>query len=105
MPNFRLRVTASYGPVMPSLTDLSGSKPAGYETVARFVRDGRPSGWFVEQDGEFSPALLVLGTFYDVEAAGEWAARAEAGARFRSELAARGLPAPVQGVYAEPADG
>jgi hypothetical protein len=49
--------------------------------------------------------LLVLGSFYDVKAAGEWAARVEAGARFLSALAARGLPDPVQGVYAEPADG
>jgi hypothetical protein len=90
---------------MPSLNDLSGTPPAGYETVVRFVDDDRPDGWFVERDGEFSPPLLVLGTFYDVKAAGEWAARVEAGARFLSALAARGLPDPVQGVYAEPADG
>lgn len=103
MPNFRVRVTASYGPVMPSLSDLTGTPPAGYKTVATFVRNDRPSGWFVEQDQDFSPPLLVLGTFYEVNAAGEWAAGVEAGARFRAELAAHGLPAPAQGVYAEPA--
>ena len=90
---------------MPSLTDLSGAPPPGYEAVARLVSDGRPPGWFVEQQNEFSPPLLVIGTFYDIEAGGEWAARAQAAARFRGELDALGLPFGTDAIYAQVARG
>ena len=34
----RVRVTATYGPVMPSLADLTGQPPEGYEKVVKFIR-------------------------------------------------------------------
>jgi hypothetical protein len=103
LQTFRVRVTASYGPVMPSLLDLSGEPPAGYERAAAFAsgNNHRPRGWFVERHPEFSPALLILGTFYDIEAAGEWEARVRARARFADELSRRKLPLPHDPVRAE----
>jgi hypothetical protein len=103
MKTFRVRVTASYGPSMPSLADLSGDPPAGYEQVAAFasVANRRPRGWFVEQHAEFSPPLLIVGAFYDIEAAGEWEARVAARARFAEQLSRRKLPLPPDPVSAE----
>jgi hypothetical protein len=64
---------------MPSLEDLSGPVPSGYESAAAFADSNRrPASWFVEQYDEFSPPLLVLGTYYDIAAVGPLEARAEA---------------------------
>ena len=43
----RVRVTATYGPVMPSLGDLTGEPPEGYEKVVAFIRapGACPSNW------------------------------------------------------------
>jgi hypothetical protein len=104
VPLFRVKVTASYGPLTPSLVDLSGKPPPGYDLVAGFISNGRPRGWFVEQNPEFSPPLLVVGAYYDVEASAEWPARAQARGRFAGELKKHGLPMPPQPIYAELAD-
>jgi hypothetical protein len=103
VPPFLVKVTAAYGPLMPSLHDLSGEPADGYETVAKLAcnPDGRPRHWFVEQHSEFSPALLVLGRFYDVESSGQMAARVEAEALFEAELSRHGLPLPSDPVYTE----
>jgi hypothetical protein len=81
----RVRVTAAYGPIMPSLADLSGPAPAGYERVAALVRKprGRPRGWCIEKYDDFSPELLILGTYYEIEATTELDARARAAAGSR----------------------
>jgi hypothetical protein len=59
----------------------SGSDHAD-QPRARAPRDGSELeegvSWFVEEHTEFSPALLMVGAFFDVDAAGEWAARTEA---------------------------
>ena len=104
MPTFRIRVSAPYGPLMPSLADLRGEPPDGYERVRVFVGNGRPRGWFVDAYPEFSPTLLVLGTVYEVDAAGEWTAGLLAMARFVRELTAHGLPLPPNPVRAEIAE-
>ena len=66
---FRIKVTAAYGPLMPSLADLSGQPPAGYRVVAAFAREAQhPPDWFVEEHDEFTPALVILGAYYDVDA-------------------------------------
>ena len=99
---FRVKVTAAYGPSMPSLSDLRGPPPAGYRTVAAFARQNQhPPNWFIEEHDEFTPALVILGAYYDVEAVGEWDARAEARARFERELARLKLPRPADPVHAE----
>ena len=73
---------------MPSLSDLRGPPPVGYRKVLAFARqDQHPPNWFIEEHDEFTPALVILGAYYDVEAVGEWDARAEARARFERELA------------------
>lgn len=106
MPAFRVKITAAYGPLMPSLTDLSGEPPERYEQIAALANgsDARPHKWFIEQHDEFSPPLLVLGTYYDLDASGEWSARAQARGRFRAELSRRGLPLPHDPIHAELAD-
>jgi hypothetical protein len=99
---FRVKVTAAYGPLMPSLSDLRGTAPAGYRTVAAFARQSQhPPNWFIEEHQEFRPPLLILGAYYDVEAVGEWDARAEARARFERELSRLKLPRPADPVHAE----
>ena len=93
----RVRVTASYGRIRPSLRDLSGPPPPGYARVAALVKTPRalPSSWFIQPDDEFSPPLLILGTFYEVEATTELDARAKAAARFAKELNKHRLPLPA----------
>lgn len=88
---------------MPSLADLSGEPPAGYEQAAALAmgENHRPASWFAEQHAEFSPPLVILGTFYDVEAAGEWEAGVWARARFADELSRFKLPLPPDAVRAE----
>jgi hypothetical protein len=48
--------------------------------------------------------LLVLGTVYAVDAAGEWTAGLQAMARFMRELKGHGLPLPPNPIRAEIAD-
>jgi hypothetical protein len=99
---FRIKVTAAYGPLMPSLSDLKGQPPAGYRKVATFARKTQhPPNWFIEEHDEFTPPLVILGAYYDVDAVGEWDARAEAKARFRAELAGHKLPKPPDPIHAE----
>ena len=88
---------------MPSLADLSGEPSPGYEQAAAFASGAnhRPPGWFIERHTEFVPTLLIVGTVYDVEASGEWEARARARARFADELSRRKLPLPHDPVRAE----
>ncbi len=103
LQTFRVRVIATYGPVLPSLADLSGEPPPGYGKAAAFASgdNHRPAGWFVERHDEFSPPLLILGTHYDLEACGEWEARVSARTRFAEELSRRELPLPPDPVHAE----
>lgn len=102
----RVRVTASYGRIRPSLRDLSGPPPPGYARVAALVKTPRalPSSWFIQPDDEFSPPLLILGTFYEVEATTELDARAKAAARFAKELNKHKLPLPPGQIHAKLAD-
>ena len=102
----RVRVTASYGPIMPSLKDLSGRAPPGYERVAATLQtpSALPSSWFVQTDDEFSPPLLILGTVYEVEATTELDARGRAAARFAKELTKQKLPLPAGPIHAELVD-
>jgi len=104
VPLFRIRVTATYGPVMPRLSDLSGEPLAGYKRLSEFVHNGRPRGWFLDKYSEFSPPLLILGTFYEIEAATEWVALTQARARFAAELESHKLPPPPQAMDSELAD-
>jgi hypothetical protein len=91
---------------MPALADLTGMPPAGYERVVAFVRDpgDYPSNWFIQEHDEFSPALLIIGGYYDVEAATEWDARAQAARRFARDLSRHGLPLPPDPIHAELTD-
>jgi hypothetical protein len=75
----------------------------GYEKVAAlaFGHNHRPPAWFLEEHAEFSPPLLILGTFYEIEATGEWEARVGARARFATELTRHKLPLPPDSVRAE----
>ena len=99
---FRVKVTAAYGPMMPSLADLKGQPPIGYRKVAAFARaEHHPPNWFVQEHGEFTPPLVIVGAYYDVEALSEWGARAEARARFVAELARQKLPPPADPVHSE----
>lgn len=99
---FRVKVTAAYGPLMPSLADLKGQPPVGYRKVAAFARrDQHPPNWFVQEHDEFTPPLVIVGAYYDVELPGEWDARAEARTRFEAELARQRLPLPPDPVHAE----
>ncbi len=99
---FRIKVTAAYGPLMPSLADLSGQPPAGYRVVAAFAREAQhPPDWFVEEHDEFTPTLVILGAYYDVDAIGHWDARVEAKMRFKAELARLKLPLPADPLHAE----
>lgn len=104
LPTFRVKVTASYGPIMPSLADLTGEPPAGYDAVRAFAGNGRPRGWFVDEHDEFSPTLVILGTVYDLDADGEWPAQLEAKTRFAAELARHGIPLPALPIHAEIVD-
>ena len=59
---FQVKVTAAYGPLMPSLADLKGQPPPGYRKVVAFARKAQhPSNWFVEEHSEFTPTLVILG--------------------------------------------
>jgi hypothetical protein len=100
---FRVRVKAAYGPEMPSLDDLAGPPAEGYDSIVRFARDegGRPTGWFVKQDSQFTPPLLILSRFYEIEAATAWVALNEARERFSGELFAQELPHPPEPIEAE----
>jgi hypothetical protein len=89
---------------MPSLVDLCGDPPPGYEKVQAFVSNGRPRGWFVQQHNEFSPTLLILGTVYEIEASGERTAGSQAIGEFVRQLGSHGLPLPPNPVRAEPAN-
>ncbi len=91
---------------MPSLNDLSGTAPPGYERVAATVQtpSALPSSWFVQTDDEFSPSLLILGTDYEVKATTELDARARAPARFAKELSKQKLPLPAGPIHAELVD-
>ena len=102
----RVRVTATYGPVMPSLADLTGQPPEGYEKLVKFIRTpgALPSDWFVHEDAEFSPPLLILGTYYEIEAVTELDARTQAASRFASDLSRHKLPRPHDPINAEIAD-
>ena len=102
----RVRVTATYGPIMPSLTDPSGPPAPGYERVAAVVKTPGvlPSSWFIQADDKFSPPLLTLGTFYELEATTVLDARAKAAARFAKELTKHKLPLPAGQIHAERAD-
>lgn len=52
---------------MPSLATLSGEPlPDGYDAVEAFATNDRPYGWSVEEDPQFTPALLILRRFYEV---------------------------------------
>jgi hypothetical protein len=99
---FRVKVTAAYGPLMPSLADLRGQPPAGYRKVVAFARTAEhPPNWFVQEHDEFTPPLVIVGAYYDVEALGAWDARAEARARFEAELARHQLPLPPDPIHSE----
>jgi hypothetical protein len=102
----RVRVTATYGPVMPALGDLTGEPPEGYEKVVAFIKDpgARPSNWFVHEEAEFSPPLVILGTYYEIEAVTEWDARTQAASRFASDLSRLKLPRPTDPIHTEIAD-
>ena len=99
----RVRVTATYGPVMPSLGDLTGEPPEGYEKVVAFIRapGACPSNWFVHEDPEFSPPLLIVGAYYEIEAVTEWDARTQAASRFASDLSRLKLPRPPDPIHTE----
>lgn len=47
----RVRVTATFGPVMPSLPDLTGQPPEGYDKVVAFTKTpgACPAHWFVQE--------------------------------------------------------
>ena len=60
-----------------------------------------PVNWFVEEHSEFTPTLVILGAYYDIDAIGYWDARVEAKMRFKAELARFGLPLPADPVHAE----
>jgi hypothetical protein len=102
----RVRVTATYGPVMPSLGDLTGEPPAGYQKVVAFIRTpgACPSDWFVHEDAEFTPPLLILGTYYEIDAVTESDARTQATSRFASDLSRLKLPRPPDPIHSEIAD-
>jgi hypothetical protein len=73
-----------------------------YESATAFADSNqRPASWFVERYDEFSPPLLVIGTYYDIEARGPREALAEARCRFQSELTQHKMPLPFDPVYAE----
>lgn len=52
------------------LGDLTGEPPPGYQKVVAFIRTPGtcPSDWFVHEDAEFTPRLLILGTYYEIDA-------------------------------------
>ena len=91
---------------MPSLGDLAGEPPEGYEKVVAFIRTpgACPSDWFVHEDAEFSPPLLILGSHYEIEAVTELDARTQAASWFASDLERLKLPRPPDPIHAEIAD-
>jgi hypothetical protein len=87
---------------MPSLKDLSGPVPSGYKSaVALADPNRRPASWFVDRYDEFAPPLLVLGTYYYVQAVGPAEACVEATRAFQSELTQHKMPLPFDPVHAE----
>ena len=78
----------------------------GYEKLVKFIRTpgALPSDWFVHEDAEFSPPLLILGTYYEIEAVTELDARTQAASRFASDLSRHKLPRPHDPINAEIAD-